>query len=163
LQPNLEVRNQLPHGLVLAFFVMNVSAVAATTFVVLHSFVTDRRKLRKLEVAFLNQEMALRQSEKLATLGTLAAGIAHELNNPAAAPGRAAEQLRDVAARLEEAGLRLRTRTLSPGAQEALRSLQDRARERATAPSDLDAVGRADEEAAVEDWLDARGVPEPWN
>jgi signal transduction histidine kinase len=163
LQPNLRVDNHLPHGLVLAFFVLNVSAVAATTIFVLYSFVTDRRKLRTLEVAYLNQEMALRQSEKLATLGTLAAGIAHELNNPAAATGRAAEQLRDVASRLEEAGLRLRTVTLSPEAQEALRALQARARDRASVPSDLDALGRADKEAAVEDWLDDRGVSDPWN
>jgi len=85
LQPRLTIDNQLSEGLVLVFFVLNVVAVSSTTYVVLRSFVTDRRKLRQLEVAYLNRELMLRQSEKLATLGTLAAGIAHELNNPAAA------------------------------------------------------------------------------
>ena len=162
LQPQLTVDNHLPQWLVLVFFVLNVVAVTSTAFVVLHSFVTDRRKLRQLELAFLNQELMLRQSEKLATLGTLAAGIAHELNNPAAAIQRAAEQLREVSAGLEEAGLRLRALELTAAAQEALRRLRRRARERAEAPSDLDALGRADREAAVESWLQERGLRDPW-
>ncbi len=162
LQPRFAFDNALPRWLILAFWVLNVGVVSSTVFFVLWSFVTDRRKLRELEVAYLNQEMMLRQSEKLATLGTLAAGIAHELNNPAAATRRAAEQLRDSASRLEETGQRLRSLTLSDSAQEALRSLQERANARAGAPSDLDAVGRGDREAALEEWLDAQGVPDSW-
>jgi signal transduction histidine kinase len=162
LQPRLVISNGLPHWLVLAFFVLNVVAVSSIALVVLYSFVTDRRKLRQLELSYLNQELIVRQSERLATLGTLAAGIAHELNNPAAATQRAAEHLRDVSTRLEDASLRLHRLDLSAAAQQALRSLQEQARQRAVSPGDLDALGRADREAAVEEWLEQRGIRDPW-
>jgi len=61
LRPQLGIDNRLPTWLVLAFFVLNVVTVSSVGFVVLRSFVTDRRRLRELEVAYLNQEMMLRQ------------------------------------------------------------------------------------------------------
>lgn len=163
LQPGLEIRNHLPRSVVLAFFVANSAAVMGISFLVLHAFVTDRRRMRQLEVAFLNQEMALRQSEKLATLGTLAAGVAHELNNPAAAARRASEQLRDSFARLQEAQRRLGAACLTTAENAVLETIDRQARERAVKPSDFDALDRSDREAAVEEWLEERGVPEGWD
>jgi C4-dicarboxylate-specific signal transduction histidine kinase len=54
--------------------------------------VKEQKKANKLLDANLQQEIALRQNEKLATLGKLSADVAPELNNPAAATQRGTEQ-----------------------------------------------------------------------
>src|SRR5687767_2176441 len=70
-------------------------------------------------------ESSLMEREKLASLGTMAAGLAHELNNPAAAVGRAAEHLRETMADLQRATMAVTLLSLTPHQAARLSVLED--------------------------------------
>ncbi|MCJ7661876.1 MAG: response regulator, partial [Anaerolineales bacterium] len=94
----------------------------------------EKKKLRDLEKAYLHQEVMLRQSEKLATLGKLSAGMAHELNNPAAATQRGAAQLLITFFRLMRTNLQLGELHLTDSHRASLLTLEELAQERAKQP-----------------------------
>jgi len=121
-----------------------------------------KKRLRDLERAYLQQEIMLRQSEKLATLGKLSAGMAHELNNPAAAAQRGAQQLQAAVSQVQQMHFDLHQFALS-GAQLALLPVvEQQARERANQPLKLDALSCSDLEYELETWLQERGVENGW-
>ncbi|MFN2255714.1 MAG: sensor histidine kinase [Candidatus Promineifilaceae bacterium] len=121
-----------------------------------------RKRLRDLEQAFVQQEATLRQNEKLATLGKLSAGMAHELNNPAAATKRGAAQLLDRIAAMQDVHLKLGSLDLSGEQQALLMSLNEKARLSAKQPSDLDSLARSDREYELESWLEDKGIEDAW-
>ena len=122
----------------------------------------EKKNLRDLEKAYLHQEVMLRQSEKLATLGKLSAGMAHELNNPAAATQRGAAQLLIVFSRLMRTHLQLGELHLTDSHRASLLTFEEVAKERAKQPVEMDTLLRGDYEDRLEAWLDGQGVDNAW-
>jgi PAS domain S-box-containing protein len=96
--------------------------------------------------------------EKMASLGRLSAGMAHELNNPASAAQRGAAQLQKTFSQLQGVQLRLGEQKLAGEQLERLIELYRVARERIRRPVELSALARSDRETALERWLQARGI-----
>ncbi|HEU4641559.1 MAG TPA: ATP-binding protein [Gemmatimonadaceae bacterium] len=107
-------------------------------------------------------EDLLRRRERMAVLGTLAAGLAHDLNNPAAAASRAAGHLREQLQALEALALRLAEHPWRPDEVALLRQLSDATQSASQSARELAPLERADREEAIERWLDARGVQRAW-
>lgn len=115
------------------------------------------------EITLLRRaEEGLQKSGKLATLGTLAAGVAHELNNPAAAAERGASQLRKAFARFQDSMLVLSGMQLTDVESELLRKIVREDRERTSRASMIDPLTRSDHEQAVEDWLVDWEIADAW-
>jgi signal transduction histidine kinase len=100
--------------------------------------------------------------ERLASLGTMAAGLAHELNNPAAAARRAAAQMAEALDVLSSALGRFVEAGITREGAEKLVALQREALERASGRSALDALDAADAEDELLERLEQMEVAEPW-
>jgi len=95
--------------------------------------------------------------EKLVSLGTLAAGLMHELHNPGSAARRAASQLRENLLRLQEVSLRSSARPKTQIQMECMHGLLEHAVRGCHAPA-LSSLEQSDAEEALSEWLESVGV-----
>lgn len=104
------------------------------------------------------------QQERLASLGTMAAGLAHELNNPAAAAHRAAQTLLETLGSFDEHSSKLLSGVIfktepRPEDGDPFAPIYNAT----TLQPAQGAVERGELEDDLSDYLDAHGVPRPWD
>jgi signal transduction histidine kinase len=118
--------------------------------------------VRKAVLANMGQRLQMYQvealhREKLVSLGTLAAGLMHELHNPGSAAKRAASQLRENLMRLQQLSLRFSDHPKTREQLECVRGLLEHTMRGCHAPA-MSSVEQADAEEAMSEWLAAAGV-----
>jgi signal transduction histidine kinase len=100
------------------------------------------------------------QRDRLAGLGKLSAGLAHELNNPASAAKRAASQLRDILKKIKDASLELGRKNLTPAQKSEIEKLEAAFTQHDDPPPDP--LTMSDLEEQVDSLLRSHGQSDLW-
>ena len=121
--------------------------------------ISERLRARELEerAALLERQERARYLEKMAALGKLSAGLAHELNNPAAAVQRANAGLKETVQRRDTAMRKLVGADCNPRTWQVMEEILGRAR-----PARLDPVALSETEAAIETWMEDHDIARGW-
>lgn len=116
-------------------------------------------------VGGLRQRQIIGQREKLLALGTITAGLTHQLNNPAAAIGRDVANLRENVGKMRHKLAMLADGQFTPEALRVLVRIQEEVAEQVakSKAQELTALETSDREDQVGDWLDDHGIAGGWD
>ena len=118
--------------------------------------------LRNMAMRLQKMQHYAVQQEKMAALGTLAAGLMHELNNPGAAARRAASQLRENLVRLHELSSRFSGMEMNKQQKLCVAELQRQALGVSEIPVHLSSIEQSDAEEKLAEWLEGASLPDAW-
>jgi signal transduction histidine kinase len=107
-------------------------------------------------------QRAIGQRERLLALGSLSAGLTHELNNPAAAAVRATATLRERVGKMRHKLAVIAQGSYSPEVMANLIDIQERTAERVAKAPTLSPLEASDREDTVTDWLDDHDIQDGW-
>jgi signal transduction histidine kinase len=123
----------------------------------------DVRKsiLGNMAMRFQRLQNTIIQQEKMASLGTLAAGLMHELNNPGAAARRAAFQLRENLLRMHELTAKFSRTQLTEKQKQCMFDLQEHALT-TRQPILMNSLEQSDAEERLAEWMEVANIENAW-
>ena len=153
-------------------FVASARSIADSSLLVMdipqfHAMLTRCPSLIKTVISTLSgriqsMDTIVQQNDKLAGLGKLSAGLAHELNNPAAASRSSAQQLRKTMETLQSSALALNQQLTSVQMEQLARLRDTVSKQSAQQVGELDALEQSEREDELGAWLDEHDVTESW-
>ena len=120
-----------------------------------------REMMRTLATRMRNLESYSQERRKLIQLGAMAAGLAHELNNPATAARCAAADLRQSVEKVQDYACELNESLSVEQWQQLVATSLEAVRCTASQPK-LNPLEQSDREEAIESWLDSQNITDAW-